>query len=506
MSGSVGTALRPKAGRSRASSVARRWGLVTALVAAVAIPLTATPTATGQLRASNLVTAHPQDPPVAAKAAQPNIFFYNLDDLRDAFPGAIDPLQFMPKVRQWMASGTRYQNHFVVDPACCPSRSSLMTGRYPHNNGVRLQSQGPNFDFSHSMGCYLDGAGYATYVAGKFLTTWPKTKVPPCFDHSTVIWGGYNNVATKVDGVAKKSSGYSTTHLGVRGREYITQALGGSAPFLLYETPQAPHWAEVTLPNGTAGRLAVPDTKYANTPVGSCAGMPEADRSDKPAWVRKTNFTTAQGQQMCESQLRAIMSADDEFGATMQLLSNRGVLDNTLVIFSSDNGYNWGEHGRTEKFAPYEPSLRVPLLVRWPGHFAAGTNTTRWATYLDILPTILEAAGVTIPANAPRLDGESLLKGSARTTVFSEYYKDSANGAIDTWKMVRTSTAKLILTYNATGGVIFREYYNLNNDPAENTNLLGDASTANDPPPATITSMTNLINTYSTCSGAACVR
>ena len=74
---------------------------------------------------------------VAAAATKPNIFFYNLDDLRDAFPGGIDPLQFMPKTRQWMAAGTRFTQHFVAEPSCCPSRSSLMTGRYPHNNGVR---------------------------------------------------------------------------------------------------------------------------------------------------------------------------------------------------------------------------------------------------------------------------------------------------------------------------------------------------------------------------------
>ena len=144
---------------------------------------------------------------MAAAATPPNIFFYNLDDLRDAFPGSIDPLQYMPKVRQWMATGTRYTQHFVAEPSCCPSRSSLMTGRYPHNNGIRLQSQGPTFDKDHSIACYLKNAGYSTYVDGKFLTTWPKTTRPPCFDHSTVMWGGYTNVATRVDGVSKKSSG-----------------------------------------------------------------------------------------------------------------------------------------------------------------------------------------------------------------------------------------------------------------------------------------------------------
>jgi N-acetylglucosamine-6-sulfatase len=472
----------------------RRIGLIAPLACALALPAAAVTVSS---------TADAAAGPV--KAARPNIFFYNLDDLRDAFPGGIDPLQFMPKTRQWMASGMRFTQHFVPTPACTPARAAMLTGRYAHNNGVQLQSQGGSLDTAHSMSCYLDGAGYQTYEDGKFLTTWPKTKRPPCFDHSTVIWGGYIDVASKVDGVSKKTSGYSTTVLGVRGREYINQATAGTAPFFLYETPQAPHWANTTV-DGQPARLAIPDTKYANAPVGSCAGVPEADRSDKPAWVRNTNFTTAKAQQMCESQMRAIMTADDEFGATMQLLQDKGVLDNTMVIFSSDNGFNWGEHGRTEKFAPYEPSLRTPLSVRWPGHFAAGTNTTRLTDYVDILPTVLEAAGITIPANAPRLDGESLLQPSNRTVVYAEYNKDSANGAIETWKMVRQGNIKYIQTYNATGGVTFREWYNLANDPAENTNLLGDASSANDPTAAQVNAMTTLLNQMSTCSAAACVR
>jgi N-acetylglucosamine-6-sulfatase len=444
--------------------------------------------------------------PASQAATRPNIFFYNLDDLRDAVPGGVDPLQFMPKVRQWMTGGARYQKSFVTDPACCPSRAALMTGRYPHNNGVRLQSQGPNFDYRHSMACYLRDSGYSTYVAGKFLTTWPRTTTPPCFDHSTVMWSGYTNVQVRVDGVVGTASGYSTSYLGVRGREYITQALSLGRPFLLYETPQAPHWVTVTNPDGTTSKLAVPETRYKDATVGSCAGPAETDRSDKPPYVRLTNHTVQQAQRMCQSQLRAIMTADDQFGATMQLLADRGVLDDTLVIFSSDNGYMWGEHGRTEKFVPYEPSVRVPLYVRWPGHIAAGTNSSRTVSYLDLLPTMLAAAGVTVPAGAPPLDGESLLVPSNRTTMFSEYYQDPANGKESTWKMIRTATIKYVQTYDGSGNVVFREYYDLTADPIENTNLLRDGSTSNDPPASQISALAARLNAFATCAGSACVQ
>ena len=442
---------------------------------------------------------------VAAPPGAPHVFFYNLDDLRDALPGQVDPLSFMPKAKAWMADGRRYTQTTVGVPSCCPSRAALMTGRYPHNNGVLRQSQGPLFDGAHSLACYLQAGGYTTYIAGKFLTTWPRTTVPPCYTHSTVMWGGYTDVAVRVDGVSQTASGYSTTYLGNRGRSYITAALDAGQTFYLYEPPQAPHWVQVTRPDGVQDRLAVPEPTYASAPVGSCAGPPEADRSDKPAYVRRTNETTADAQLMCESQLRAIMSADDQFDATMRLLQSRGVLDNTLVILSSDNGYNWGEHGRTEKFVPYEPSIRVPLLVRWPGHIPAGVDTSRVVSYLDIMPTVLQAAGFVLPASAPRLDGESLLAASSRTTGYSEYHLDTDNGNVNTWKAARTRSWKYIETYNESGGVVFREYYNLTSDPHEANNLLVDPY-PNTPPATQLSRAQTLLGQLTSCSGSGCIR
>ena len=317
-----------------------------------------------------------------------------------------------------------------------------MTGRYPHNNGERTQGDGPKFDSTHSAACYLRNAGYSTYFAGKFLVSWPKTQLPPCYDRSTVIWGGYFDVPARVDGVARTAAGYSTTYLGVRGREYVTQALSGSKPFFLYEAPQAPHWVGIRNPDGTESRLARPEAKYADAAVGDCSGPRETDRADKPPYIRSSTFSDQAAQNMCQSQMRAIMSADDQFAATMQLLQDRGVLANTMVILSSDNGYMWGEHNRTEKFVPYEPSIRVPLLVRWPGQFAAGTSA-RMVSAVDLLPTMLQAAQATRPAGAPPLDGESLLAATRRTAVYAEYTNDCANGCgIPGWRMIRTGTVK----------------------------------------------------------------
>jgi arylsulfatase A-like enzyme len=208
---------------------------------------------------------------------------------------------------------------------------------------------------------------------------------------------------------------------------------------------------------------------------------------------------------MCASQLRAIMTADDEFDATMRLLSDRGVLANTLVIFSSDNGYMWSDHGRTEKFVPYEPSVRTPLYLRWDGQIAPGTATGRLASYVDLLSTMLAAAQFTLPAGAPALDGESLLTAGRRTAAYAEYFKDPANGMVPTWRMIRTATVKYIQTYADNGTVSFREYYNLTADPREETNLLSDGNAANDPPAAELSALTARLAALSTCGGGACV-
>jgi arylsulfatase A-like enzyme len=154
---------------------------------------------------------------------------------------------------------------------------------------------------------------------------------------------------------------------------------------------------------------------------------------------------------------------------------------------------------------PYEPSIRVPLMVRWPGHIAAGTNRTRLVSSLDLLPTMLQAAGIALPADAPRLDGESLLRATGRTSMYSEYYVDGANPNIPSWRMIRTATTKYVHTYDAQGAVIAREYYDLASDPAENTNVLGDATTTNDPPASTLTDRATRLDAFATRAGASCV-
>ena len=277
-----------------------------------------------------------------------------------------------------------------------------MTGRYPHNNGVDCRrartSIGP-----HSMACYLRSAGYATYIAGKFLTTWPRTQTPPCFDHSTVMWGGYNDVGMRTDGVWKTMQGYSTTYLGNRGREYITSALGLGKPFLLYETPQAPHWVGR---HGQRHRDAArcPRTEVRERRRRHLFGGPRG-RPERQAHIRAEHRTSASAsaQLMCQSQLRAIMSADDEFAATMQLLVGPRRLGEHAGDLLRRQRLHVGRArplGEVRALRAVDPGPAAGPLA-WPRHRRGRTRPGR-SSYLDILPTMLEAAGFTLAGLAPR--------------------------------------------------------------------------------------------------------
>ena len=136
---------------------------------------------------------------------------------------------------------------------------------------------------------------------------------------------------------------------------------------------------------------------------------------------------------------------------------------------------------------------------------AAGTGSTRIVSYIDLLPTMLSAAQVALPAGAPPLDGESLLTATRRTTAYAEYFKDSANGSVPTWRMIRTATVKYIQTYDDSGAVSFREYYNLTADPREDTNLLSDGNAVNDPPATELATLTARLNALATCGGSGCL-
>jgi arylsulfatase A-like enzyme len=342
--------------------------------------------------------------------ARPNVLVLLMDDARTGMTWV------MPKSEAWLkAGGSEFPNAVVTTPSCCPSRATILSGRYAHNHRVTQQGGIGNFDHDRSLQRDLDTAGYHTAAVGKLFNDWNIANRPPHFDNWALTGGGYNNARFVVDG-SEVTAPYSTTYIGAQVNRYLDRYESNDAqPWFIYAgftAPHSPFTAEPAYANASYPWSGDPATK-------------ETDRSDKPDYVRRFNFTEAQGASVRQAQLRTMRSVDDAIEAIRTRLAALGELTNTLVFLTSDNGRLWGEHGLQEKFMPYLQAERVPLFMWWPGHVPAASDP-RLATMLDIGPTVLEAAGLTA---SYQQDGRGLLTPGGRDRVLTEYWRDPANGA-----------------------------------------------------------------------------
>jgi arylsulfatase A-like enzyme len=422
-------------------------------------------------------------------SGRPNVVVINTDDMR------ADMATALPKIRQWLADGgTTFRNGYVSTPSCCPSRASLMSGRYVHNNG-QYQQQTLGFDLNLTIQRYLHDAGYLTGHAGKFLHWLDLSVEAPNFDRWTYFKGGYENVYMNFDGTVRRSQGYSTTIVFDRAIEYVNDFEGrdDARPFYLYLAPIAPHDPSIAEPKYASATVPAhqPDPSYM-----------EADRTDKPSFVRNQNPTVAAVLATRTAMIRTLYTVDDQVDRLMRHLQATGELANTLVIFTSDNGYLLGEHKATSKFLPYRKAVEVPFLVRWPGRVPAGAVDDRLVTHVDIAPTILAATGVS-QAHAT-LDGRDILVGTARQRALTEYWNDPNNNPnIPTWASIRTAAYQYTEYYNSAtpATVTFREYYNLQADPYQLVNLLADGVPANDPDTVPLS---QTLQAARQCAGTSC--
>jgi N-acetylglucosamine-6-sulfatase len=149
------------------------------------------------------------------------------------------------------------------------------------------------------------------------------------------------------------------------------------------------------------------------------------------------------------------------------------------VFLTSDNGFLWEEHGLERKGPPYVQGLRIPMVVRWPRHVAAGASDHRFAATIDIAPTVMAATGTPVPAKRP-MDGRSLLEGWQRSPFLAEFWKVHT-ARPPSWASLRTRTHQYVEYYGPAGAIIFREYYALGPDPWELVNLLHDGVSGNEP-------------------------
>ena len=429
---------------------------------------------------------------VAQAATRPNILIFLTDDQRGE-----SGMGTMPNVnRLFGQQGTEFTNYSVTTPLCCPSRGSFWSGRYAHNHGVLGNDSYPqpqlSYDQSTAFQTYLRASGYRTALVGKYWNQWPLGLAAPGYDLWAKFGGGYNNVAWGVNGTVSTRSGYTTDVAGQFSvQDLQTFEQNDDQPWLLYVAPQAPH-APMT-----------PAAAYANAPVPAWTGNPavaETDKSDKPPPVRSSSVSFASANSDRTQQLRTLMSVDDMVQRVFDTMDALDETQDTLAIFTSDNGYLWGEHGWTSKRVPYTQSTQVPFFMRWPGHVAEGATDDRLTANIDVEPTLLEVAGIT-PTHA--IDGVSMFDPGARQRLLLEYFK-SPDSPLGPWASTITQTYQYTEWYNTTTGALtFREYYDLVNDPWQLVNLLADGNPSNDPPIAPLSAQ---LAADRACVGSACPR
>jgi arylsulfatase A-like enzyme len=402
---------------------------------------------------------------------KPNIVFVLTDDQ------TMSQLKVMPYLAtKPNGSWVEFTNAFENVPFCCPTRSTILTGQYAHHHGIN-GSNGAKLRDTSTIATWLKAAGYRTGLTGKYLngypfTTKPANYIPPGWDY----WAAFNRVdhynyilnengASVSYGTAPED--YSTDVLYRKAIQFI-DSTSTSQPFLLYFSTHAPHAAYTPAPRHQG--------HYQALPISFSPNFNEADVSDKPAWVRglplrsKASMTTNQ-----RRAAETLLAVDEAIRGIMTKLVQRNQLENTVIVFMTDNGFSFGAHRWVQKRCVYEECVRTPLLVRYPG---VGTNRSdsRLVSSVDIAPT-LAALGQATPTNA--VDGRSLaplLTGSTtawRTSLLLQYQGPFATGESPTFWAVRTDRWKYVELNTGE-----KELYDLVNDRYELVNVADNPGNA----------------------------
>jgi arylsulfatase A-like enzyme len=354
----------------------------------------------------------------------------------------------------------------------------MLTGAYPHSTGVygnRDRHGGFHvFDDTITIATVLQDSGYRTGLFGKYLNGYGEdspesaTYVPPGWDEwAAIVHGGaayYNYTLNEQGAVVSyddEPEDYLTDVLFAKAQEFIAGALAEDQPFFAFVTPVAPH------------KDAVPEEEYATRydalPPWRPPSYNEADVSDKPRWARGLPLLAAADRAILDElrkrQYETLVSTDDGVGAIIDQLDAAGQLENTLLIYTSDNGYFWGEHRLEGKNRPYEEATRVPMVVSLPGGVVGVANEL--ATNIDFSPTFAELAGTTMP-NAEGLSLLPFLTGEASRMRSQHLVESMGVPSVPAWCQLRTK--RVVFTHYANGD---EEYYNLDTDPLQLSNRPG---------------------------------
>jgi arylsulfatase A-like enzyme len=417
---------------------------------------------------------------------QPNIVLILTDDMR------YEQTARMP----WLATkmidkGETFQRGYVVNPLCCPSRTSVLTGKYSHSTDVytNLPPHGGFETFTttgqdaSTIATWLSEAGYRTGLVGKYLNGYVQdeaTYVPPGWDVWNALAGNtpgegtglYYNYSMSIDGVLKNYgdavADYSTTVLANDARRFI-RTTPSDQPLFLYFAPSAPH-----LP---ALPASIDNTACSDLAPNRPPSYDEADVSDKPPYIRRIDPWTSQLIFQQDSfylrQCRTLISADRAVNTILSALGATGRLRNTFIVFMSDNGNLNGEHRWFKKTVPYEEAIHVPFVVRYDPltRRQPSSDPDHFVLNIDLAPTFATLAGVEAPGAegasiVPLLDGTS---ASWRSDVLIEHANPGTTGAVPPYCALRNDDYEYVRYGSGE-----EELYDMHADPYQLDNLALD--------------------------------
>lgn len=341
-------------------------------------------------------------PAASAPPERPNIVLITTDDQ------ATSELRWMPRTRELLGDGgVRFSNFISPNPLCCPARASILTGQYSHNNNVRANSGTFGgygaLDNTRTVATWLQDSGYRTAFVGKYLNPYagdPPTQ--PGWDvWDALIDGTYRYFDYTMTGNGTPVT-YTDVHsndtIAARTRELVTDFSASSTPFFVWASYVAPHGVCRTSAEGGCWYSPRPAARHETVLADEIAPQLSKpsfneDVRDKPRMVsRLPEVDPALVQETFTERIRSLASVDEAVADTVAALEESGELSNTVIVFTSDNGYLLGEHRHVGKVVPYEESLSVPMLVRGPG-IPAGQVRTQATSLIDLAPTFVSLAG-----------------------------------------------------------------------------------------------------------------
>lgn len=427
------------------------------------------------------------------KAVQPNFLFILLDDQPwDAF-SKVGRYPFLktPNIDRLAAEGAWFSHFYCAASLSSPSRASFLTGTFPHFHGVTQNHPRVDPDWSQTVPYtgYLQEKGYETAMVGKIhMAEFNGEKhIRPGFDYwlSFNGQGEYFDPKLNENGKVFREKGYMTDILTDYAIDWLENKRDPEKPFSMCLWHKAVHepYSPPDRYKGTFRSEKLPEPPY-GTASETFRGKPEWQRI-KALGSRGKEYEPVDVLPEKEwdpknpryiSLLECLLAVDESTGRMLEYLEENGLLDNTVIIYSSDNGYFMGEHTYWDKRIAYEPSMKIPLIIRYPARISPAIVIDELCMNIDIAPTILELARIDIPE---QIQGHSLVplfeekeKHNWRDAVLFEYYVDDVfpNAGPDLLA-VRTDSFKLV---DSNLDHDIDEMYDMINDPGEMHNLIND--------------------------------